>query len=63
MARNKQVAVMLAPGQRKIVYMRIVRRRAPIVISDSEDDDRDQNAETVISDSDKSSSDDDCSWL
>ena len=54
---------MLAPGQRKIVYVRIVRRPAPIVISDSEDDDREQNAEIVISDSDKSSSDDDCSWL
>lgn len=63
MARIKQVAVMLAPGERTIVRMRTVWKRAPIVISDSEDEIQDKNAPIVISDSEEGSSDDDSWWL
>ena len=63
MARIKQVAVMLAPGQRKIVRMKTVRRRPAIVISDSEDDSHKKNEVIVISDSNESSSDDESWWL
>ena len=63
MARIKQVAFVCPPGQRKPVRTRTVVRRPPIVISDSEDDRRGDDAPIVISDSEKDSSDDDSWWL